>query len=292
MKSDQAHVSSSGNTPLVKIDDIYFKCEYQNPTGSHKDRAFKLQIARLKKNGVKKAVISSSGNAAISASYYCGINGIDLTIFISPSINKHKLEVLKESKCEIIETKKPISAAFKFAQKNASFNLRQSTDPEASIGHEAIADEILGENVVPDAVFLPVSSGTTLAGISNGFNKKGYKIPIHAVQTDVIYPIASQFDNDFTSSTEKSLADAIVARFTPREKEIIRIIKDTNGSAWVIGNREMLIAREWLLKNNLNCSYEGAAVVAALWKARKKGYKFGNPVCLLTGKYYSSSDPE
>lgn len=292
MMPDQANIDVPSSTPLIKIENIYFKCEYKNPTGSHKDRAFAVQIARLKEKGIRKAVISSSGNAAISASYYCAINGIDLTVFVSPQININKLKVLKSSKCEIITNPKPISSAFKFAKENSVYNLRQSTDPQASIGHESIAEEILGGGVVPDAVFLPVSSGTTLVGVSKGFEKKGHKIPIHAVQTDVIYPVACQFDKDFVPSREKSLADAIVARFTPREKDLIGIIKESKGSGWVVTNAEMIKARNWLLKNHLDCSYEGAAVLSALWKAGKKGYRFGNPVCLLTGKYYSSSDSE
>jgi len=82
------------------------------------------------------------------------------------------------------------------------------------------------------------------------------------------------------------LADAIVAKFTPRENEIHRIIKETHGSGWVISDGEMIKAREWLLLHEINCSYEGAAALSAFWKAREKGYFYKNPVCLLTGKFY------
>lgn len=284
--SVQAKFEIPGKTPLIKIDGVYFKCEFANPTGSHKDRALAYQITKLQEKDIREAVISSSGNAAISAAYYCKLAGIKLNIFISTTINKNKRKVLKDLNCNIFQTPKPVSASIKFAGKKNVFNLRQSTDPNALIGYESIAKEIIDEKIMPDAFFLPVSSGSTLVGVSAGFEKLGYDVPIHAVQTDAIHPIAGVFDKDFQATGKKSLADAIVAKYTPRESEAIKIIKQTNGWGWVINKDEMEKARSWLLSHHLDCSYEGAAALAALWKSKKQGYKFKNPVCLLTGKYY------
>ena len=105
------------------------------------------------------------------------------------------------------------------------------------------------------------------------------------MQTEAVSPIASQFDHEFTPRS-KSLADAIVARFTPREKEIIEIIRLTDGCGWVISDNEIMESHEYLTRNSLISSYEGGAVLAALWKAERKGIRYKNPVCLLTGKYY------
>ncbi len=275
-----------GNTPLVKIEGIYFKCEFKNPTGSHKDRAFSFQISRLKEQGIKNAVISSSGNAAISAANYCRLAGITLHVFVSPNINRNKLKALENLDCRIVKTERPVSDSVKYSKKMGAYNLRQSTDPNAVYGYQDIASEIIKDGISPAAVFIPVSSGTTLAGIARGFKKLGYSVPLHAVQTDTVHPVSGVFDKDFKETDEKSLADAIVARFTPREDEVVKIIKDTCGSGWVITNREMEEGRKWLLTHNLNCSYEGAAALAALWKARRKGFEIINPVCILSGKYY------
>ena len=45
------------NTPLIKLENIYFKREDLNKTGSAKDRAIIFQIENLKKQGFKSAVI-------------------------------------------------------------------------------------------------------------------------------------------------------------------------------------------------------------------------------------------
>lgn len=284
--SNQVKFVISGNTPLVKLDNIYFKCEYENPTESHKDRAFSYQISKLKKQGIKKAVLSSSGNAAISAAHYCQLADIELTVFISPNINKNKLQVLKKLNCKIFQTPKPVSSSMIFAGENDAYNLRQSTDPNALVGYESIASEIINEGILPDAVFIPVSSGTVLIGISLGFKKLNLKVPIHAVQTDAVHPVAGVFDKDFKLTDQRSLADAIVAKYTPLQDKVISNIQDTCGWGWVINNEEMKQGRNWLLTHDLDCSYEGGAVLAALWKSKKQGHKFKYPVCLLTGKFY------
>lgn len=286
MSTQNLMTLGEGNTPLIKIDSIYFKCEYKNPTGSHKDRAFAYQISQLYKKGIKKAVISSSGNAAISAVNYCRIAGIKLQIFVSGKINRNKLNVLEKLGCNITTTPKPVSDAFKFGKKNNAYNLRQSTDPNAPVGYQDIAAEIIKEVNTPDGVFLPVSSGTAAVGISMGFEKLNHTVPVHAVQTDTVHPISSVFDKNFQKSSNISLADAIVAKFTPRENEVIKIIQKTHGWGWVISNNQMNIAHDWLQSHDLKCSYEGASALAALWKARENGFSFKNPVCLLTGRYY------
>src|SRR3990172_419567 len=86
-----------GSTGLVKKQGLFFKCEFQNPTGSVKDRGVCFQVAKLKESGIHRALISSSGNAAISAAAYCRLHGISLKVFVSPKINPHKLQVISRN---------------------------------------------------------------------------------------------------------------------------------------------------------------------------------------------------
>ncbi len=278
-------VKQIGNTSLIKLEGVYYKLEYNNPTGSVKDRAVVSQIGNIKRLAFKKAVISSSGNAAISATYFCRSANIELDIFVSPSILKSKLEVLKNGGPHIHFSNRPIKEAHEFSEKTGAYNLRQSKDDIALIGYSKIAEELITQLPEADAIFIPVSSGSILVGIGREFKKQGKRLALHAVQTEAVSPIASQFDHEFTPRS-KSLADAIVARFTPLEKEIIEIIRLTRGSGWVISDNEILKSHEYLTRNSLISSYEGGAVLAALWKAERKGIRYKNPVCLLTGKYY------
>jgi len=275
-----------GHTPLREINSIYFKCEYENPTGSHKDRAMAFQVSRLFEKGIKKAVISSSGNAAISAASYCQLAGIELTVFVSPKIKAKKLNRLEKLSCQIFSTPKPISSAFRFAQENQAINLKQSADENALFGYMTLAFELIESAADIDAIFIPVSGGAGVCGLIRGYKRAGKKLPaIHVVQTEAVHPLSSIFDKDYIEK-ETSIADAIVAKYSPLYPEIIENIRESKGFGWVIADSDMVNARKWLLENNLKCSYEGAAALAALWKAKKRGMKYRHPVCILTGKNY------
>lgn len=275
-----------GNTSYKVKGGIGFKCEYENPTGSVKDRGISFQLAKAAELRFTKAVISSSGNAAISAAGYSKLFGINLQIFVSPRINKGKLNTLRGLGCQIIINSKPVSSAYKYAIEFNAYNLRQSTDVNATYGYQTIAYELIEDNPDIDAIFLPVSSGTTMVGIFDGY-KNHNKIPaFHLIQTEAVHPIASLFDKDFNDKKE-SLGDAIVAKFTAREKHIQEIVEKSRGYGWVISDKEMEENHKWLRNNGFMCSFEGSAVLSALYKSQKKGYKYKNPVCILTGKYYT-----
>jgi threonine synthase len=286
VKHENQITLGEGNTNLIKKHGVYFKCEFENPTGSIKDRSIAYQISHLKEIGMKKAVISSSGNAAIAAAAYCKKAAIQLSVFVSPNININKLAVLKTFSCEINSTLKPISDAYKYAEKNKMYNLRQSKDLWAVYGYETIAFEIDRDTKEIDAMFIPVSSGTSFIGIAQGFGKLDRIPALHVVQTERNHPIAAIYDSDFTNRNS-SLADGIVARITSREKEIHEWVTQSKGSGWVISDAQMRIAHAKLNEYGLSCSYEGAAAYAALLKSKKNGYDFKNPVCILTGKYYA-----
>jgi threonine synthase len=279
-------------TPHQIIDHIIFKQEYLNPTGSIKDRGINHQIHYLQKQGINKAVISSSGNAAISAAYFCNQAGISLTTFLSPKINPNKLNHLKQFSIDIQITPRPISSAFRYAKETGAHLLRPSKDPQGPNGYQSLGQELA--KLTTTAVFFPVSSGTTLAGTFQGYLQasgnhfKTFKqIPqFHIVQSTSCHPLASRYDQDFTP-TKSSLADALVAKSVPRKNQVIQIVNQTQGSGWVISDSEITKASRWLSRHKLKCSPEGAAALAAIWKAKTQGWTWPNPiVCLLTGKKY------
>jgi threonine synthase len=51
----------------LELENIYLKREDLNPTGSHKDRGLAFEISSHIQDGKDEFIISSSGNAAISA---------------------------------------------------------------------------------------------------------------------------------------------------------------------------------------------------------------------------------
>jgi threonine dehydratase len=252
------------NTPLIKLENIYFKREDLNLTGSAKDRALIFQIENLKKQGFNKAVISSTGNAAISASYYCHLNNIELTVFLSPKVNQNKLNLIKNYNCQIIFSDKAISDAIKYSKKNNNYLLRQSTDPSALIGYQQIGKELINELPEASSVFVPVGSGSTLLGISQALPPS---VKIFAIKPE-----------------NTILTDALTVKYQPLKNKIISVVKNSGGSNLIIQNNDILEAQKILESNNIKTSPEGAMAFAGLKKATKNNSNVGSyPVVILTG---------
>lgn len=70
---------------------IYVKDERQGPTGSFKDRQASIAVSAMKENGVTEAVLSSTGNVAISYSAYCARAGIKLWAFLNSAVPSDKM---------------------------------------------------------------------------------------------------------------------------------------------------------------------------------------------------------
>lgn len=290
-------ISQVGNTPAIEIEGIIFKREDLNPSGSVKDRGISYQLNWAKKEGIKNFVISSSGNAAISACWFCQRLDLNIFIFVSPKINPKKLDIIQSYPFQIFVSKRPVSDSIKFAQKNNYYHLRSSTDPRGTIGYRRIAKEILGnygnrrnqgnqgDRGRIGSIFLPVSSGTSLVGVAEGFKEADFLPQIHMVQTTAVNTIAKNFDQEF-APTKTTLAVALVAKYTSRKKQVIGLIRESKGWGWVILDREILKADRWLQDKGIVTSFEGAAALAGVWKARQKGWELRRTVCLLTGKRY------
>lgn len=262
-------------TPLVKIGNVYFKREDQNITGSAKDRSLALQVKHLKNEDYLSAVISSTGNAAISAQYYCRKYGINLTIFVSPHTDKSKLKLM----ANYIVSDRPISDAFKYAKENKSYLLRQSTDPIALRGYGTIATEIIKQLPQVSSIFIPVGSGTTCLGIAS---KIPLSVQIFAVQPASHCPIASVFDQNFTPE-DVSTTDALGVKLIPLKNKVIEAIKQHSGQGIVVQNQEVISAQNFLSSNNIITSSEGALALAGLNKISTQNNVGQFPVIILTG---------
>lgn len=262
-------------TPLNCFEDIYFKREDISQTGSAKDRAIPHQINSLVSNGFNSAVISSTGNAAISAQYYCTQKNISLTVFVSPNTPKEKLALIKNYRISL----KPVSDAIKFSKANNSYLLRQSTDEAALKGYSELGREVIEQ--LPDitSIFFPVGSGATLVGVSSVLPTK---VKVFAIQSAFNCPITKEFSPHFTPES-KNLTDALTAKFVPLKPRVRSIIKNSGGSGLVITNKEIIDAQQKLESYGINSSNEGGLALAGLLKT-KKGFDIGDkPLVIITG---------
>jgi cystathionine beta-synthase len=107
MRSAKSDIAQAvGNTPIVKLNhvakdvaaDIYVKCEYLNPMGSHKDRVARNMIAEAEQRGLKPGgtiVEATSGNTGAALAMMAAVKGYK-TIFIMPDkMSPEKVSTLR-----------------------------------------------------------------------------------------------------------------------------------------------------------------------------------------------------
>ncbi|HOZ80617.1 MAG TPA: PLP-dependent lyase/thiolase [Candidatus Woesebacteria bacterium] len=261
--------------PITKIKNIYYLREDQNITGSAKDRAIPFQINQAIKLGYQKFVIASSGNAAISADYFCRQLNLELQVFVSPHISASKLSLIKS---QVTKTTQPNSSAFKYAKQNQAFFLRQSTDPNAQIGYQKITIDILTQLPQVTSIFLPIGSGTTLLGISKNLPKN---IKLFGVQPASSCPICSYFDQDYTSEM-KTITDALSVKLLPNKQKIISLLKNHGGGV-VVNDSEVKSCYQELLDNQLFVSPEAGLALAGLKKVSQSLNIGDYPLIIVTG---------
>lgn len=278
---------SEGYTPLSKITysgiDIWIKREDYNPSKSFKDRGTALKLSELMSEGINEAVISSSGNAAISYLTYANNNNFNMHIVVSPNTNSSKLklikELIKEGNHQLYIESKARNFAAKISAQKAIPNLRASTDGSIINAYQTIGDEIKGRQFTD--VFIPTSSGTGLVGMAQGLDLN--VTSVHACQTAKVNPISSEFDKDFKVE-ESSLATSIVDNKSLRKPQVLKIIKESSGSGWTLENADIKHALEIAGRQlEENVSDTSALALAGAIKAIDKNSTGMKIVVIATG---------
>lgn len=263
-------------TPIDNLgQEVFFKREDLNLTGSAKDRALISQIQNLRSQGFTSAVISSSGNAAISAQYFCHLHHIPLTVFVSPHISPTKLAKIRNYQV----SSQAISDSIKYAHANHAYLLRQSTDTSAIIGYQAIGREIIHQLPHVTSIFVPVGSGTTLLGIAQSVPES---IKIYAAQPASNPTICRYFQSNYTPEPT-SPTDSLTVKYLPLKSRVTESIKAHQGSGIIISAADCILAQNYLISQGFTTSAEGALAYAAYQQAKLSTNVGDTPLVVFTG---------
>ena len=193
-----------GNTPVVELAHPFLKLkaklEYFNLTGSVKDRSAFYALKKAIKSGeVSQETIvieSSSGNFASSLAQICSYLGIKFIPVVDPNISPLNLKFIESFCSDIIKVKdrdstggflnSRLEEVQKFLKLNSDcFWVNQYENSACAEAHySTTAPEILRDCDKLDYLFLGVSSGGTLSGVSRGIKEKSSNTKIIAVDID------------------------------------------------------------------------------------------------------------
>ncbi len=236
---------------------VYFKREDLNPSGSFKDRLIAYIWTNIQDITEDEIVVSSSGNLAISLLHFQKHFSLDkkITIFIKDNLPQVKLEKLRSlaahgrAKVTLKVSKKPKSDAIKYARKNDTYFLRNSTGQDYPKAYEPMADDIVKfekeSEIHFDEIYICTSSATAAIGLMQRLIDLDRRVPVYLVQTSHIHSIAKEFDQDFEYE-EDTEANAIADRVAKRKKRAIDLVKTLDGGGVVCNNDQIAKAQEIL----------------------------------------------
>lgn len=160
----------------IGLRQIHLKFEGGNPTGTQKDRIAFAHAMDALRRGYDTVTVATCGNFGAAMALACVVSGLKCVVFIPDGYQTKRIREIMEYGGEIIRTPGDYEAACALSREQASREEIYDANPGGSntaIQLEAyarIAYEIYDElRDAPAIVAVPVSNGTTLAGIYRGF---------------------------------------------------------------------------------------------------------------------------
>ncbi|MGC8661404.1 MAG: pyridoxal-phosphate dependent enzyme [Nitrososphaeria archaeon] len=273
--------AGEGGTRLKKIGQgLYLKIEIDNPTKSFKDRGSTVEITRAIELGFDRVVVASTGNMALSVSAYSEIAGIEAITFVGSGANLNKIDMIRNRGGKIVQVdgdfNDAMNEAEKFAKESKAFLVGDYLYRKE--GQKGVFFEImdqLGFNP-PDYLFVPVGNATLISACYKAFLEFSRleligKMPkIVGVQAEGAKPFVNYVKTGkLVKVNTNTDADAIAVGYPTYAKQAREAIKETNGDAVTVTDREMREAMgEIYRKAGVCAELAGASAYAAMMKYR------------------------
>ncbi|MBU7018621.1 MAG: pyridoxal-phosphate dependent enzyme [Theionarchaea archaeon] len=284
---------NEGMTPIVLIDDCYYKMDFLFPTGSFKDRGTTVMMSELAKS-IDCIVEDSSGNAGASVAAYAARADVTAEIYVPAYASKGKISQIEAFGAHICSVEGTREDTKKAALKRADtmFYASHQWNPHFLEGMKTAAYEIAEQFNwdAPDTVVMPIGSGSLFYGVYKGFNhlfNSGViaEIPhLIGVQPELCSPVYNEV-NSLPPQCGKSIAEGLLVENPPRLKEISTVIKK-HGDIVVVSEEEIRRGLKRAVKMGLFIEPTSAVVMAAL----ERMHLSKSTVALLTGSGLKAAD--
>ena len=208
------------STPLSRAAGcaVWLKLEALQPPGSFKIRGIGAACEHYARQGAKRFVSSSGGNAGLAVAYAGRHLGIAVTVVVPQTTSERAKDLLQLEGAEVIVHGASWQEANALAQ-----SLLDATDaflhpfdnPLLWTGHASMIDEVAASGNRPDAVLLSVGGGGLLAGVAEGLARNGWgDVPVLAVETRVACSLHAAMRTNQPTALEAvtSIATSLGAR--------------------------------------------------------------------------------
>ncbi|MEM0321065.1 MAG: threonine synthase [Thermoprotei archaeon] len=286
-----------GYTPLYRLNrlsdnvgvKLYVKDDGVMPTGSFKARGQTTAISKAKELGVKRVALASAGNAGGAMATYAARAGLEAYVFMpqdAPLVAKLESWAMG-AHVYLVDGLINHAAAIvtRLKEKYGWFDLSTLKEPYRVEGKKTMGYEIAEqfEWRLPDVVVYPTGGGTGLVGMWKAFGeleelgwfKGGSKPRMVAVPAEGRAPVVEAFRRGLNVVEEYPDAHTLAAGIrVPKPyagDQILKVIRDSGGTAITVSDQEILEGVRGFTREGLFVCPEGGATLAAVKRLLEDG---------------------
>jgi threonine synthase len=254
-----------GATPLqhaerlgteLRLPHLYLKNETVNPTGSLKDRASALAVARAAQIGAPRVAVASTGNAGSSLAGVAASLGIPAAIFVPATAPRAKLVQALMYGAQVFAVQGSYDHAFELCleacQRFGWYNRNTAYNPFTVEGKKTVSYEIYEQlgNRAPDVVFVPTGDGCILSGVARGFrdlqalgliDRLPRLVAVQATGSNAVVR-ALAVGGAITPIRARSVADSISVDLPRNGPMAVRDVRESGGRGVEVSDEEILEA--------------------------------------------------
>ncbi len=286
-----------GGTPLLEVPNLrrtlgmkrlWVKDDTRNPSGSTKDRASFLVVAKAREYGCETVAAASTGNAATALAAVAAASQIQAVVFVPASAPEAKLVQMLSYGAVVLPVEGTYDDAFELClaacQEFGWYNRNTALNPFTIEGKKTAALEIAADLApeCPDAVLVPTGDGVILSGVAKGFadlQRCGLipRVPrLIAVQPEgsaaIVNALRKGADTISTVPHATSVADSLVVQAPRNALQCLRVIRASQGGGLTVSDDSIIKAIAELARHTgVFAEPAGAAALAGLRVALDEG---------------------
>ena len=230
-----------GDTPLVRVEGVWAKLEYLNPSGSIKARLARYVIERAEREGLLRPgdtiVEASSGNTGNALAMVAAVKGYRMVVVMPSGLSNERASISRAFGAEVLEVgrfhvEEALAVAREIGARPGHFCPEQFDNQwNVEENREWLGGEILAQlppGVVPDALVTGVGTGGTLIGVGQAFRARNPQCRLVAVEPDESCTIAC---GDVEEHPLEGIADGFVPGLYRRHADLVDQVLAVEGPA-------------------------------------------------------------
>ena len=243
------------------------KLECRQRTGSFKIRGAANRLLTLSEEARRVGVVTaSSGNHGRAIAEVAGRLGMRAVVCVPRSVDRVKLEAIRESGAEVRKDAETYDHAVLVAERLVASEgltfVHAFDDPEVIAGQGTLAIELLADAGELDAVLVPLSGGGLASGVALAVKARSPETKVIGVSAShaAVLHAALLAGRPVEVAEQPTLAGALSGGLGEENHNSLRLVHALLDEALVVGESEIAAAMRWA-RAELGLTVEGGGAV-------------------------------